>query len=155
MDDIWNAFAKALSEVVDLSMPVKNQAKKRHAAPIWETKEVTIARKARNQAERVYLSNKTLANKENRNQTSKQLKVSVNRAVETFEHKLAANTNVKPFWHYVKSNSKVKTSIGPLIRNDDNDLTDDPQECAEVLSLTFSSRFLQKKISTLFLLLSH
>ena len=88
MDDIWNAFAKALSEVVDLGIPVKNQAKKRRAAPIWETKEVTIARKARNKAERVYLSNKTHANKENRNQTSKQLKVSVNRAVETFEHKL-------------------------------------------------------------------
>ena len=54
--------------------------------------------------------------------------MSVNRAVETFEHKLAANTDVKPFWHYVKSNSKVKTSIGPLIKNDDNDLTDNPQE---------------------------
>ena len=74
VDDIWNAFAKALSEVVDLSIPVKNQAKKRRAAPIWETKEVTVARKARNKAERVYLSNKTHANKENRNKTSKQLK---------------------------------------------------------------------------------
>ena len=149
VDDIWNAFAKALSEVVDLSTPVKNQAKKRRAAPIWETKKVTIARKARNKAERVYLSNKTHANKGNRNKTSKQLKVSVNRAVETFERKLAANTDVKPFWHYVKSNSKVKTSIEPLIKNDDIDLTDNPQECAEVLSSTFSSVFREENLDSI------
>ena len=72
--DIWNAFAKALFEVVDLSIPVKNQAKKRRAAPIWETKEVTIARKARNKAKKVYLSNKTHANKENKKPDLKTIK---------------------------------------------------------------------------------
>ena len=66
MEDIYNAFAKALSEVVDLGIPVKNQEKKQRAAPIWETKGVTIAQ-ARNKAKRVYLSDKTHANKENRN----------------------------------------------------------------------------------------
>ena len=56
--------------------------------------------KARNKAERVNLSNKTHADRENRDQTSKQLKVSVNRAVETFEHKLAANTDIQ-WWALV------------------------------------------------------
>lgn len=141
VDEVWHEFALSLSQIVDLAVPVKNQFSRRNGVPLWETSKVQKLRKVRNKAERTYLGNKTDLNKKHRNNASKQLKQAVNHAVKDFETKLADNIDVKPFWHYVKSKYKNKSIIGPLLKNSNNDLTENAQECAEVLSETFSSVF--------------
>ena len=60
---------------------------------------------------------------------------------------LAPNNDVKPFWRYVQSKQKVKVSIGPLIKNSYNNLTENNQECANVLGDKFSSVFTQKDLN--------
>ena len=69
-------------------------------------------------------------------------------AVQQFEPMLANNSDAKPFWLYVKFKSKTRMCIGPL-QNSTGELTDNDQECAEILSDAFSSVYTNEDLKVI------
>ena len=146
VDDIWNNFSTIINNIIDKVDPSKPN--KQLNAPLWETSQVRQACILRNKAERLYLADKSDQNKHQRNSSSNHLKKTIKSAVQQFEQMLANNSDTIPFWHYVKSKSKTRMCIGPQL-NSAGELTDNDQECAEILSDTFLSVFTNEDLKVI------
>ena len=147
VEDVWRNFTQMIDFLINRCIPFKKTNVS--SVPLWETPQVKQARVNRNKAERSYLANKMFHNKRLRHQASSHLKKMVNNAVKQYETMLAENSDIKPFWHYVKSKSKLSVSVGPLTKNTEGELTENAQECAEVLSESFSSVFTREDTSNI------
>ena len=124
---------------MDIAIPFKSR--KNNFSPLWATAAVRQARAKRNQTERNYMAERTQQNRFACGMATRVLRKTIKSSIKKFEQQLVSNTNTKPFWHYVQSTTKIKVSIGPLVKYDDDDLTTNDQECADILSQFYCSVF--------------
>ena len=134
---VWDHFPIALLNLMDIAIPFKSR--KNNSSPLWATAAVRQARAKRNQTERNYMGKRTKQNRSACRTATRVLRKTIKSAIKKFEQQLVSNANTKPFWHYVQSTRKIKASIGPLVNNDDGNLTTNDQVCADILSQFYCS----------------
>jgi len=129
----WAEVRSALEDVTNRYVPPKRQRPPNR--PIWMTKEISsaMARKRR-------LWRKNGQNDEYR-EAEKKVRNLIRNAKRNFEKKLAkSNGNSKPFYSYLKNKTQSRSGIGPLL-GENNILSTDSKEMADILNKYFSSVF--------------
>ena len=132
LDAIWYACRKAV--------PLFG-VKRKKTRPSWETSAVRSARKRRREAEHAYKIKLTEATRKARNQAANVLKQTVKKAIIEFEKKLASAPDPKQFWKYSRSKLRPHPTVGPLFDPASNDLTDDPEQCAQIFADFYAGIF--------------
>lgn len=139
-DMAWTRFKTILQAAMDKYIPWSHPRKGK--TPCWMNSAVKslIRHRAR-------LWKKAKDNKEavpTLQSLNKQLKREIKQAKLNYECHLAQESNSRAFYRYMNSKSKAKTGIGPL-RNDNEELVEDPREQANILNGYFASVFTREK----------
>ncbi len=141
---MWNLFAERLAENISQHVPTK-EIKSRHASiPEWFNKRAkklrSKERKAYNKAKRTFNDFDAEVYRKTRRESKKELKTIrqlyyVNRIYQPLK-----KGNSKPFFKLLNLGKTKKISC-IAIKDEHGALTDDPENCAELLNSFFSRQF--------------
>jgi len=132
----WQEIKSTLQNLIVNYVPLRKQRKPNK--PIWMNNEIA---RAMDRKRRLW---KRKAPVNEYKEAEKKVRNLVRNAKRNFEKKLAKNNgNSKPFYSYLKNKTEARAGIGPLSK-DDNSVTTDSREMAEILNRFFSSVFTEE-----------
>ena len=144
-DDVeqgWLLFKDSILKVIEKYVP-KKVCKGDSKKPVWMNSHISRLRNKKSRLYKNMKSNPSENNISKYNDVNKEFKKAVRKAKRSIEVKISkesGNTGRKKFTSYIKSKMSNKTSIGPLI-DDNKNIVSDNKGMANLLNDYFTSVF--------------